>query len=164
MSNKFTLEYPYTTRWKTGYIVTNGENRKTVILYNSDTDRTSTSYARYLMAVKLKKFLSEDQHVDHINSDKTDDRIENLQVLSVTENNRKESRRRGRVLVEIKCPNCHTNFVRRKGITQATPSLRGKVTCCSKMCSKLFRAKNYNKTQREQISRNSIVKEFRSHE
>ena len=50
---KLILEEPYKSIWKHGYIVTNKENRKTVILFNSKEDRTSTQYARYLMSVNL---------------------------------------------------------------------------------------------------------------
>lgn len=86
---KIILEYPYTSVWKSGYLVTNRENRKNVILFNSDKDRSTTSYARYLMSVKLKRFLTSDEQVDHIDNDKTNDDINNLQVLSVKENQQK---------------------------------------------------------------------------
>lgn len=83
------LEYPYSTKWKKGYIVTNPEGRKTVILYNSQKDRTSTSYARYIMSVHLGRFLTPSEHVDHIDEDKTNDDIDNLQLLTQTENSKK---------------------------------------------------------------------------
>jgi len=54
---KIELEYPFNITWKRGYIVTNPENRKNVLLYNSQPDRTTISYARYLMSVSLKRFL-----------------------------------------------------------------------------------------------------------
>lgn len=87
---KIELETPYRELYRFGYLVTNKENRKHVILYNSKTDRTTVSYARYLMTVKLGHFISDDLHVDHIDNDKTNDSIDNLQVLTVKENAQKQ--------------------------------------------------------------------------
>lgn len=159
MSTKFDLEYPYTTRWNVGYIVTNGENRKNVCLVG-DNGRSTTSYARYLVSVSQGRFLEDWEHVDHINHDKTDDRLENLQILTLAENNRKEAKRKGRLLAEICCPVCETIFTRRKGNTQAIPANKGKVTCCTKECSNTFKNKNYPKNVREKISENSLIRVF----
>ena len=91
---KINLKSPFKEKWKQGYLVTNTLDRKFVILYNSATDRSTIPYARYLMCVKLGRELKPEEHVDHINNDKTDDRISNLQILTQTENNQKEGRRR----------------------------------------------------------------------
>ena len=80
------LEYPYSEIWKKGYIVVNPEGRRTLILFNSSDDRTSTQYARYLLAVKLGRFLNDDEQVDHKDNDKTNDALGNLQILSKQEN------------------------------------------------------------------------------
>lgn len=80
------LEKPYSDRWRHGYVVTNPENRKTLILFNSDEDRSSTQYARYLKAVSIGRFLSDDETVDHIDEDKTNDDIDNLGILTRAEN------------------------------------------------------------------------------
>lgn len=162
MSN-FTLQYPYTKDWDKGYIVINGQNRKNVILYNSPKDRSTTSYARYLVSVSLSRYLEEDEHVDHIDDDKTNDELSNLQILTQTENTRKESRRKGRLLSEIKCPSCKTLFTRRRGLTQAVPSLKGKVTCCSTRCSYDLTARRLTLQERQQISERSLLRVFRSH-
>lgn len=86
MKTEIRLEEPYSKDWKKCYLVTNRENRKTVILYNSKTDRSTTQYARYLMTVKLGRYLTKDETVDHIDEDKTNDAIDNLQVLSLNDN------------------------------------------------------------------------------
>lgn len=78
---KIDLQPPYSEDWRMGYLVTNPEGRRTVILYNSKESRSSTQYARYLCAVKLGRYLSESETVDHIDGDKTNDSIENLQVI-----------------------------------------------------------------------------------
>ena len=163
MSTRFDLKYPYTTKWSHGYMVINGENRRHVLLISKDGKRSSTSYARYLMCVNLGRFLDSHEHVDHIDNDKENDVIENLQVLSIKENNRKEAKRRGKVFAEIKCPECGEVFIKRRGLTQAVSSLKGKITCCSRKCSILFKKKTLTKQQREEISTDSLLRLFRTH-
>ena len=148
---KIQLEYPFCERWKNGYLVTNPENRRNIILYNSHKDRTTLSYARYLMSVHLNRFLTEKEHVDHIDNDKTNDIIENLQLLSQAENNRKQSEFMfgGKKMAQLKCPTCHAIFERIYGNTQLVPCNKGKISCCSKHCSKHFMK-----------SRNNLPNEF----
>ncbi len=110
MSTKIVLVYPFSERWKLGYIVVNPEGRRTVILYNSPSDRSSTSYARYIMACELKRFLSDSEHVDHIDNDRTNDIIGNLQILTVAENNRKSAKKPR--MLELVCPSCQIVFQR----------------------------------------------------
>lgn len=117
MSTKIELEYPYSEHWKSGYLVTNKENRKTVILVNNVTDRSSTQYARYFLAVKSKRFLTEEETVDHVDNDKTNDDLDNLQILSRKENIIKACKQPD---VELTCPICDTIFY--KSLTH----LRGK--------------------------------------
>jgi len=163
MSTRFDLEYPYTIKWKIGYFVINGENRKHVMLLG-DNPRSTTSYARYLMSVHLGRFLESYEQVDHIDHDKTNDVLENLQILSISENNIKESLYKGRLMSELICPECSMHFMKRKGHTQAVDSLKGKITCCSIKCGNLFKTKNISKKDREIISRNTLLRVFRSHE
>lgn len=89
MSSEIKLEHPYSERWRKGYLVVNPEGRKTLILYNSSKDRSSTQYARYLLAVKLGRYLHEDETVDHIDDDIENDDISNLEALSQADNTRK---------------------------------------------------------------------------
>ena len=84
---KIELQKPYSDDWDNGYLVVNPESRKTVILTkNKSKIKSSVSYARYLMAVKLNRYLTSDEEVDHIDEDKTNDSVNNLQILSRKEN------------------------------------------------------------------------------
>jgi len=132
---KISLDPPYSLDWRFGYLVTNGEGRRTIILFNSNEERTSTSYARYLVSVKEGRYLSKEEHVDHIDNDKTNDCLNNLQILSLKENNKKESERRGRLMVEMLCPCCSKKFSRRKGTTFLVNCYKNRLSSCSKECS-----------------------------
>lgn len=86
---KLQIEPPFAGQWKHAYVVRNKENRNMVCLFNSNKDRTTIALARYRMAVKLGRMLREDEQVDHIDNDKTNDDINNLQILSAEENRAK---------------------------------------------------------------------------
>ena len=53
--------------------------------------RHTISFARYLVSTNLKRFLTKDEEVDHIDNDSLNDVIENLQILSKDENINKQS-------------------------------------------------------------------------
>lgn len=79
------------------------------------------------MSVHLGTILSPDVVVDHINNDKMDDRIENLQILSTADNIRKSSK--GVTKYLRVCPMCKTTF------SIEARQLSGKTDpCCSRSC------------------------------
>jgi HNH endonuclease len=160
---KIDLKYPFSGKWKKGYLVTNKEPRRNVILYNSDSDRTTISYARYLMSVHLGRFLEKSEQVDHINHNKIDDRIDNYQILTLQENRAKEVARKGRLRSLIKCPVCEETFSIRKGNSQAVDCNKGKVSCCSKICSNTFKTLNLSEDERLRISQNTLISVYRDH-
>ena len=82
---KICVEYPYSTLFTGANVYTDKDNRRRVYLYGKDTKMT-TSYARYLMSVKLGRFLDKNEVVDHIDNDRTNDVIENLQILTEKDN------------------------------------------------------------------------------
>lgn len=98
--------------------------------------------------------------MDHIDDDKTKDILSNLQILTQKQNNLKEGVRR-RVLVEIKCPNCGEIFIKRSGLTQVIDCNKGKITCCSKICSDLFKKLKKSIIERDIISKNSVIRVFK---
>lgn len=61
------------------YVNVNKEPRRVAVLKNSSTKKTLTmSYAKYLYTSEYQREIFKSDHVDHINGDKMDDRIENL--------------------------------------------------------------------------------------
>lgn len=125
------LKAPYSRVWRKGYLVVNPDGRRTVILFNSSKDRSSVSYARYLLSVKLGRFLGANEHVDHVDNDKTNDSEGNLQILSPAENNRKSAR--GRSMTSFTCPVCGVYFT-----VETRQAYNKTVKCCSRRCGGVY--------------------------
>lgn len=82
------------------------DQRKHIIIVHDSGKKQTKSYPRYLMEQFLGRELLPEETVDHINNDKTDDRIENLQILSLADNARKQMALTPRQFYEFVCPNC----------------------------------------------------------
>ena len=94
--------------------------------------RTTISYARYLMSAHLGRLLTKTETVDHINNNKIDDRIENLQILSRGDNSRKSIKRAN--YITLICPICKKEFSRNY---KRTHFVKGnKNTFCSRPCTR----------------------------
>ena len=109
---KIELEEPFKSIWKSGYIVVSNQ-RKSICLFNNSKDRTTISYARYLMGVKLGYEVPDHLEVDHRDDDKTNDDINNLQLLTTQENIDKENKRRAGITVpyqNVVCKKCSAFF------------------------------------------------------
>jgi len=133
---KIKLQLPYSNDYKAGYLNTNKEPRQLVLLVDFENNKTSTSYARYLMSCNLKRYLNNDEHVDHIDNNKLNDIIENLQILTPAENNIKKNLYNNIKLaedIELKCPQCGILFKRpSRNIKHKLEN--NKKPCCSRKC------------------------------
>lgn len=92
---------PYLQRSSGRYVVT---------IHYSDGTKKGTKYARYLMEQHLGRELTSAETVDHINEDRTDDRIENLQILSWEEHRKKTAQSQHRPTEVRNCANCGISF------------------------------------------------------
>lgn len=144
---KMQLDLPFTEDFKAAYLGINKEPRRVVSLIYKNGNRTSMSYARYLMCCKLKRFLGSDEHVDHIDNDKLNDVIDNLQILTLLENNRKSNK--GRLFISYICPGCHRQFDRPKNKSHL--SSKGMYTSCSRNCSRKVQTWAYNNGGKETL-------------
>ena len=113
---RVSAEFPYDAYWL--YIVYHsGENRRmaNLILQSDITKRKTISYARYLMSIHLKRFLTAEEEVDHIDNDKMHDHIANLQILSKEQNREKAMKLLKESLpptfIELVCPVCDSKFM-----------------------------------------------------
>lgn len=131
------LESPYSRDWVKGYLVTNSEPRRTVILYNQSNQRSSVSYARYLMSVHLKRYLTRDEIVDHVNNNPMDDCISNYQLLSSSENIKKglKALNKSQLFCDFICGSCGAPFSKVRKQTHLAKAGKVKSTYCSKICA-----------------------------
>lgn len=90
-----------------------GRWQANLILISDTKVRTTLSYARYLMSVKCGRILEKDEHVDHIDNDKSNDSIDNLQILSPDENKKKQEEfyaLHNQKYTVLNCVNCEKEF------------------------------------------------------
>lgn len=140
---KIELQEPFKSLWRNGYLITNRENRRHVCLVNNDGDRTTISYARYLMGVKLGAIVSSDFEVDHKDDDKTNDDINNLQLLTKLENSLKENERyriHEQVRYTLHCTNCESPFILTEREWKMRVAQNLVNICCSRSCSGQYAA------------------------
>lgn len=60
------------------------------------------------------RILTESEEVDHIDGDKTNDDIDNLQILTKSENRKKHAKENPKTLIEVQCRFCGVMFKREK--------------------------------------------------
>lgn len=120
-------EYYKNKGFVTLYININKEPRRVATLRKSDGTMTSMSYAKYLYTSHYQCEIDKKSHIDHINGNKMDDRIENLQILSMKENILKDKKRTEMLL--LKCPVCGEMFLFPKKNLSTHPN-----PCCSRKC------------------------------
>lgn len=109
------------------YVNTNKEPRRVATLKHNDGSITSMSYAKYLYTSHYKCDVSKEDHVDHIDGDKMNDVIDNLQVISGKLNRNKSHSRKE--MIELTCPVCGSNFLFEKRNLSSHPN-----PCCSRKC------------------------------
>jgi hypothetical protein len=139
---KIELQEPFSSIWTAGYLVTNPENRRNVLLRSKE-NQTTISYARYLMCVKLGYILSSEYEVDHIDDDKTNDHINNLQVLTKRENQLKEAYRQkaNKTYYLVACAFCDTPFTITERQLKMKLAQNVEYAFCSRSCAGSFHSK-----------------------
>jgi hypothetical protein len=150
------LQYPYSEDYIAGYLNINKEPRRVVLLVDKNRKYTSTSYARYLMSCHLKRYLNKDEHVDHIDNDKLNDVVENYQLLTLQENNKKGKRSKW---VKYKCYGCGKVFEK----IHSQSHLNGfkHFSSCSLKCSNIIKSKYKNNLDEfKKIGQEQIIEVF----
>ena len=123
--------------WNIEKIVKCGNYRNAVV--RNHPKATKNGYVllhRIVMENHLGRLLGDDEIIHHINHDKLDNRIENLQVMLKSEHTRLH-KSTGRTTVNLKCPWCRCLFNREKRQTHLI-KIKNKFTCCSKKCGGKF--------------------------
>lgn len=109
------------------YVYENEEPRRIITLKKNDGTIKSMTYAKYLYTSFYKCDVDGFYHIDHINGDKMDDRIENLQKITGSYNMRKDHRIKEMVLLTCPVCGCEFLFLKRNLSTHPNP-------CCSRRC------------------------------
>jgi hypothetical protein len=121
--------------WNIKKIVSKGDYYYAVV--TNHPKRTTNNYVllhRVLMENHLGRILNDNEVVHHINEQKKDNRIENLEVLDFREHIRFHKFQQGKNMVVLKCPSCGEEFEREKRQTHLIKK-KNNYTCCSKKCS-----------------------------
>lgn len=102
------------------------------------------TYARYLVCVKEGRMLCPVQeHVDHVNETKADDRLDNLQILTPQENTRKRFAASGisKKMADLVCPVCAVGFSRPANRVEWKLKI-GRIPACGKRCGGIMSIRN----------------------
>lgn len=120
--------------------------RKIAILINGKL-RMTMLLSRYLMSISLGRILSPDETVDHIDGDKANDSLDNLQILSRRENiikwhkqNECNCEQGHSFKKELVCEICETSFFKSIKFIEYRLKTQKRIFC-SKECSYLARKK-----------------------
>lgn len=92
---------------------------------------------RVIMENHLGRILNDNEVVHHINGDKKDNNIGNLEVMDAVEHNRYHALKQGKWWADLVCPNCGIIFTLPVAKTRLVKG-RGKYNCCSKKCRGKF--------------------------
>lgn len=115
------------------------KEKRRIVAIVGPVDRTSMSYARYLMCMHLGRRLEDWEEVDHIDNDKLNDTIENLQILTKRQNKDKHTATlNGRTMMELVCPWCNKTFYKERRLVVHTK--RVYPPTCSRSCSGNYQA------------------------
>jgi len=123
--------------WNIKKIVSKGDYYYAIVLDHPN--RTKNNYVllhRIIMENHLGRILNANEVVHHINGNKKDNRIENLEVMIDREHSSHHHSQIGRTMVILKCPNCGVEFVREKRETFLVKHTS--YTCCSPRCRGQF--------------------------
>ena len=113
--NSITVEYPYSKSYDRGYLYIESDfgDRKHVILSNSKSHiKKNIPYARYLMSVKLGRLLESNEQVFHIDGNKLNNDLSNLQIKVINKTAVKPNPA-NLEFKEIPCSFCQRLFIRK---------------------------------------------------
>jgi len=117
---------------------------------------------RIIMENHLGRLLTPDEIIHHINENKKDNRIENLQITTQTEHAHNHGTERGQLYVELICPECgiHFDIPKRQSFLQKG----SEYTCCSRSCRGKFSTyiQYHGKTHEMELAISvNLVREYR---
>lgn len=127
-----------------------------------DGKRKTLSYSKYLLECHLGRYLTEDETVDHIDCNPSNNEIENLRVLARTAHVREDVRRL--CPQEFICPSCEMGFkLEGSKLSKAKSNRRANKAgpFCSKQCAGIYSQK-VQSGQIERLRTSEIVVNYTS--
>lgn len=137
-------------------VYTNRENRKFVVYKGDDNNYHSMSYARYLMEKHLGRELLPSEDVHHKDGDKTNDVLDNLEIINSIEHKRQHAIKY-QDTYEV-CSECGKVFLvtAKQHAQKMSNSNRGHGKADEYFCSRLCSGKHNQRIQMEhQIEKSS---------
>lgn len=112
------------------------DGRWRVHMRNIHTNKLTTIlYAKYLKSIEVGRILQRHEEVDHIDSDKTNDDVSNIDIVTHEENIRRYSKvRTPKRMITLHCPNCEIEFTIAYNQCHLVKKTKNP-TCCSRKCS-----------------------------
>lgn len=127
------------------YPITDGQLYKRVKL----SDGRVCLEHRYLIEQSLGRRLSRAEHVHHIDGDKSNNVLSNLELISPERHTAQHKAEIPTAIVYKTCEKCGKLYIRRRGQSNEVPSRRHHRSFCSRRCSGAFSGlrRNGNDTQ-----------------
>ena len=152
--------------WKIEKIVKKGDYNYAVVSgYPHSIEFGYVLEHRIVVENNLGRLLNPSEVVHHINGDKKDNRIDNLEVMTVSGHAIHHGKESTRKYVELICPQCGKSFVKPKN--QTCLQKKSEWTSCSNSCRGKFSRNiqlNGKTSEVEAAISGNIVREFDSHD
>lgn len=167
LSFEIISEEPYRNYTRAKCFFTETSGRKHIYMQDPITKGIMhIPFARYVFQVdywkKYQKWIPEGYEVDHINNDKSDDRLENLQLLTQSQNIRKKHNVSGVKLSVLECPICNILYTIQGNYLSNDKIKVAK--CCSLKCGARLRESSLSNEEHLILKNNQIIKFVRTHD
>ena len=122
--------------WKGGVIIKNNGYRYKRVLNHPRVKGSSGYVAEHVLIMEqhIGRYLEPDEVVHHIDGDKLNNVISNLQLLTRKEHAHLHGKVKKVAYARFRCPVCKKEFEREKRKSHLSKK-DNKVTCCSRTCS-----------------------------
>ena len=111
------------------------DGRYHICIVHEDGRKQTKSYPRYLMEQHLNRELLPEETIDHIDNDKTNNDIRNLQILSLAENTRKQCALHPRKTITFICPYCGKETTKWNNYVKGNKKKGKAGPFCSRSCA-----------------------------